>query len=275
MIKTRPGKTGSGVLGAVTSLIAGGIIVGLMAFTVSGWSAGAAAAGGGTIKGHVRLQGKPAANPLIRMGMDPKCAQLNKGRRRAQEIVMVGADGGLANAFVKLTGTVAAAPAVSAAPVTLDQTGCIYVPRVLGARVGQTLQIRNSDEVLHNLHSLSPKANAFNVSQPKAGMVYEVKLKDEDAMLRLKCDIHGWMTAFIGVVNHPYFAVSGAAGEFEIRDVPAGSHPIRVWHEAYGELTQTVRVAAGGTATVDFNYTGNEKPVARIEERVIGLAELE
>ena len=106
----------------------------------------------------------------------------------------------------------------------LDQRGCIYTPRVLGARVGQTLQIKNSDEVLHNLHSLSPKANAFNVSQPKAGMTYEVKLKDEDAMLRLKCDIHGWMTAYVGVVNHPYFAVSGANGEFEIRDVPAGSH---------------------------------------------------
>ena len=128
--------------------------------------------------------------------------------------------------------------------MVLDQRGCIYTPRVLGARVGQTLQIRNSDEVLHNLHSLSPKANAFNVSQPKAGMTYEVKLKDEDAMLRLKCDIHSWMTAFVGVVNHPYFAVSGANGEFEIRDVPAGSHAIRVWHEQYGELTQTARVAS-------------------------------
>jgi plastocyanin len=234
-----------------------------------------AAAGGGTIKGRVRLQAKPRANPLIRMGMDPKCADLNRGQRRAQELVVVGADGGLANAFVKLQGAVAGAPPVPAAPVSLDQRGCIYTPRVLGARVGQTLQIRNSDEVLHNLHSLSPKANTFNVSQPKAGMVYEVKLKDEDAMLRLKCDIHSWMTAFIGVVNHPYFAVSGANGEFEIRDVPAGSHAMRVWHEEYGELTQTVRVAAGATATIDFNYTGNEKPAAQIQERVVRLARLE
>jgi plastocyanin len=186
-----------------------------------------------------------------------------------QELVVVGADGGLANAIVKLQGPVAGAAPAPATPVVLDQRGCLYTPRVLGARVGQTLQIRNSDEVLHNLHSLSPKANAFNVSQPKAGMTYDVKLKDEDAMLRLKCDIHGWMTAFVGVVNHPYFAVSGANGEFEIRDVPAGSHPVRVWHEQYGELTQTARVAAGATVTVDFNYTGTEKPVARLEERIL------
>jgi plastocyanin len=203
------------------------------------------------------------------MGMDPKCADLNRGQRRVQELVLVGADGGLANAFVKLQGPVAGGGAIPSTPVVLDQQGCFYTPRVLGARVGQTLQIRNSDEVLHNLHSLSPKANAFNVSQPKAGMTYEIKLQDEDAMLRLKCDIHGWMTAYVGVVTHPYFAVSGANGEFEIRNVPVGSRAIRVWHEQYGELTQTVRVAAGAPTTVDFTYTGTEKPVARLEERLL------
>jgi plastocyanin len=251
------------------ALMVGGLLAGGPLATTT------AAAGGGTIKGRIRLQGKPRANPLIRMGMDPKCADLNRGQRRVQELVVVSADGGLANAFVKVQGPVAGAPPVPATPVVLDQTGCIYSPRVMGARVGQTLEIRNSDEVLHNLHSLSAKANAFNVSQPKAGMVYDVKLKDEDAMLHLKCDIHSWMTAYIGIVNHPYFAVSGANGEFEIRDVPPGSHPVRVWHEQYGELTQTVRVTAGATATLDFNYTGTEKPVARVQERVFSPARLD
>lgn len=261
--RLRPALVLAAVLAAVT-LMAGGL--GAVAATAS---LNGAALAGGTIKGRIRLEGKPRANPLIRMGMDPKCADLNRGQRRAQELVVVGADGGLANAFVKLQGPVAGGGAVPSTPVVLDQRGCFYTPRVLGARVGQTLQIRNSDEVLHNLHSLSPKANAFNVSQPKAGMTYDVKLQDEDAMLRLKCDIHGWMTAYVGVVNHPYFAVSGANGEFEIRNVPVGSRAIRVWHEQYGELTQTVRVAAGAPTTVDFNYTGTEKPVARLEERIV------
>ena len=271
---TMPGKTVRTARSLVVSLTAGIVMTTAIVVGVSP-VAGTAAAAGGTIKGRVRLQAKAPANPLIRMGADPKCAELNRGQRRAQELVVVGADGGLANAFVKLQGTVAGAPPVPSAPVVLDQTSCMYTPRVLGARVGQTLQIRNSDEVLHNLHSLSPKANAFNVSQPKAGMTYEVKLKDEDAMLRLKCDIHSWMTAFIGVVNHPYFAVTTATGEFEIRDVPAGTHPVRVWHESYGELTQSVRVTAGGTATVEFNYTGTEKPVSQLQERTIGRARLE
>ena len=88
-------------------------------------------------------------------------------------------------------------------------------------------------------------------------------------MLRLKCDVHSWMTAFVGVVSHPYFAVSHDAGVFEIDNVPPGTYTIEAWHEQYGPLKQTVRVKAGAPTTIDFSYTGSEKAAAGLRELVV------
>ena len=214
--------------------------------------------GRGTIKGHIRLTGKEPGNPIIRMGMDPMCARINAGKRVIQENVLCSLDGSLANVFVQLEGTFPQTP-VPTAPVTIDQSACLYHPRMLGARVGQMLQVKNGDELMHNVHGLSARGNGFNISEPKAGMVQQFKLKDEE-ILRLKCDVHSWLTAYIGVVNYPYFAVADTAGTFESANLPAGTHTIKAWHERYGPLTATVRVRAGATATTDFAYTGNEKP---------------
>jgi hypothetical protein len=224
-------------------------------------SAGGQTAGRGTIKGHVKLTGKLPGNPVIRMGMDPKCAEVNRGKRVVQEFVAAAIDGSLANVFVHLQGTFPQVP-VPAGPVVVDQRACVYSPRVLGARVGQTLQVKNSDDWLHNVHSLSSKGNDFNISEPKAGMVQSFKLKNEEVMLHIKCDVHSWMTTYVGVVTNPYFAVTNQGGDFEIPNVPAGSYTILTWHERYGPLMQTVRVRAGATTMVDFSYMGTEKPPA-------------
>lgn len=224
-----------------------------------GHAAAPQSAGRGTITGRIRLTGKSPGNPIIRMGMDPKCAQMNAGKRRVHENVVAAPDGSLANVFVKLEGSFPQTR-VPTEPAVLDQRGCIYGPRVLGVRVGQMLQVRNSDDLLHNVHGISSRANGFNVSEPKAGMVQQFRLKDEEVMLRLQCDVHKWMTAFVGVVKHPYFAVTGTAGTFEIENVPAGTQTIQAWHERFGLLTQSVRVKRGATVTVDFTYAGSEKP---------------
>ena len=222
--------------------------------------------GMGSIKGHVRFTGKHPGNAIIRMGADPLCAKLNSGKRVVQETVASTVDGSLANVFVRLQGPFPKA-AVPSQPVSINQMGCVYEPRVVGVVVGQTLQVRNSDDLLHNVHGLSVKGNSFNVSEPKAGMVQQFKMKDEEVMLRLKCDVHSWMVAFIGVVTSPYFAVSDRAGMFEIASVPPGSYSIQAWHERYGPVVQTVRVRAGAPSTVDFSYTGNEPaPSVRLED---------
>ena len=215
----------------------------------------------GTIRGHIKLSGKLPGNPIIRMGMDPKCAQLNKDKRVVQEYVVATIDGSLANVFVRLQGTLPQTP-VPTTPVVIEQRACVYRPRVVGARVGQTLQVKNDDELLHNVHSLSARGNSFNISEPKAGMVQDFKLKDEEVMLKIKCDVHSWMTTYVGVVTNPYFAVSNEGGTYEIANVPAGSYTILTWHERFGPLMQKVVVRAGAATTVDFTYTGTEKPPA-------------
>ena len=212
----------------------------------------------GTIKGHVRLTGKLPGNPVIRMGMDPKCAELNRGKMVIQESVMAAADGSLADVFVALQGTFPRTPVPSEA-VTLDQRQCVFRPRVVGLRAGQTLQVTNDDNLLHNVHSSSAHGNRFNVSQPKAGIVERLTMKDEELMVHLSCDVHRWMNAYVGVVDHPYFAVTDGAGRFTIANVPAGTVTIRAWQERYGFVSKTVTVRAGATSTIDFTYTGTEK----------------
>ncbi|MGE3840989.1 MAG: carboxypeptidase regulatory-like domain-containing protein [Vicinamibacterales bacterium] len=212
----------------------------------------------GVIQGLIRLEGPAPANPIIRMGADPKCGQMYKAARPTQDFVLRSADGGLANALVEIDGKFPASKA-PAAPVTIDQRGCIFLPRVVAAQVGQRLEVKNDDPVGHNVHSLST-ANPFNSSQPVTGMVLKVDLKHADPMLRIKCDLHSWMIAYVAVRTHPYVAVSGADGRFTVSNVPAGNHTLKVWHERFGQLTQSVVVSAGKTSSVDFSYTGKEKP---------------
>jgi plastocyanin len=218
-----------------------------------------AQSGGGTIEGHVKLTGAPPRNAPIAMGADPNCLKINAGKRVVHETVLTAPDGGLQNAFVHVQGTFPQSSAPST-PVVIDQQGCVYHPRIQGARVGQTLEVKNSDQTLHNIHSMTRKNNSFNTGQPQAGMVFKFPLKTEEVMLHVKCDVHSWMVGYIGVLTHPYFAVSDGTGAFTIANVPAGKQTVQVWHERYGPLTQTVDVKAGATTTADFNYTGNEKP---------------
>ena len=227
--------------------------------TSIGGPVGAQAAPHGTIQGHVRLGGKHPGNPVIRMRIDPMCAKINAGQRVIQETVAAAKDGSLANVFVTVQGNFPDT-AVPAVPVRIDQRSCLFVPRVIGARVGQSLEARNSDDLLHTVHAVSSRGNSFNVSQPKAGMVQRFPLHHEETMLRLTCDLHRWMVAYVGIVSHPYFAVTDSTGVFTIADAPIGTREIRIWHERYGILTKTVQVKAGAATNVDFNYTGNEKP---------------
>jgi hypothetical protein len=235
------------MIGTVIAIFAAGVLL-----SVSAQS-------GGTIAGHVKLTGAAPPNAVIKMGADPNCLKINAGKRVVQQTVVRAEDGGLMNAFVNVQGSFpqAAAPPASA---VIEQQGCVYHPRVQGARVGQTLEVKNSDATLHNIHSMSTKGNDFNVGQPLPGMVYKYQLKSEEVMLHVKCDVHSWMTGYVAVVLHPYFAVTDAPGAFTIANVPAGKQTVQVWHEQYGTLTQTVDVKAGGTTAVEFAYTGNEKP---------------
>src|SRR5262252_9169391 len=179
----------------------------------------------GSVRGHVRLEGPVPENETIRMNADPMCRNAVGGRHIVDESVVASPDGSLANVFIELVGAFPDTP-VPAEPVSIDQNGCMYGPRVVGLRAGQALQVRNSDDGLHNVHGVSTEKDGFNVSQPTRGMINAFHPHDP-GILQLKCDVHTWMVAFVGVVNHPYFAVTSADGSFSLRDVPEGTYELR------------------------------------------------
>jgi len=206
----------------------------------------------GSVRGHVHVIGPLPERDTIRMNADPMCTKANGGQRVLDEGVLAADDGSLANVFVELVGNLPETP-VPAEPVSIDQRGCMYRPRVIGILAGQALQIHNSDDGLHNVHGMLPDRDDFNVSQPLSGMTNTFH-PHELGVLRLKCDVHTWMVAFVGVVNHPFFAVTGADGAFALHDVPEGTYNVRTWHETLGTITSSVRIEGGRDAEVDIVY---------------------
>lgn len=224
------------------------------------WPPPAAATGGGTIEGKVRFAGVPAPNAPLPIHSDPGCLEAGDNDRVPEGAVIVNVDGTLRNVFVHLTGSFPGTPPPPAETLVIDQKGCVFRPRVGAARVGQTLSVLNSDGTFHNVHG--DGAHNFNVGQPRAGMKSDFKLKTEE-ILRLRCHIHPWMIAFVGVVDHPYFAVTGDDGAFHLRDVPHGRYVLQAWHERFGILSLPVDVGPGGVVKADFSYSGTETPPQR------------
>lgn len=144
-------------------------------------------------------------------------------------------------------------------PVEIDQKGCLFAPRVAGAETCQEIVFLNSDPVLHNVHGFPKSSSAWNFSLSQAGSRRSVRVPAAEAMIRVGCDVHPWMQAYIGVVNHPYFAITGADGGFMLKDVPPGDYVIASWHERFGMREQRVKVEPKQEAAVAFAYgdTGN------------------
>ncbi len=188
--------------------------------------AGIAHAQAADIVGKVSLQGTPPAEKAL--PLDPGCGKLWPNEKPTTRFYEVGADGGLADVFVYLKE--APAKDAPAKPAMLDQKGCEYVPYILGMQVGQKLLVRNSDPVLHNVHA-TPKVNKeFNLAQMAGGKDIERSFDQSEVMVRFKCDVHPWMFAYVGVVPHPYFAVTDKAGKFKIEGVPAGKYTLATFH---------------------------------------------
>jgi plastocyanin len=171
------------------------------------------------------------------------------------EVVLVGPGNGLQNVFVYVKDGLGdrTFPAPQT-PVVLDQKGCKYMPHVFGVQVGQTVEILNSDPTLHNVHAV-PKVNAeFNFGQPAGVPKATRTFEKPEVMVPFRCDVHGWMAAFGGVVAHPFFAVTAQDGSYEIKGLPAGTYTLEAWHERFGVQTQTVTVDGTASATAPFAF---------------------
>ena len=208
-----------------------------------------------TVSGKANLEGAMPANQPIRMNADPACVKANAGQNPTQE-TFVGEGGALGNVFVYVQSGLSGSFPAPTTPVTLDQKACRYVPHVFGVQVGQPVDIVNSDATLHNIHA-TPKTNQeFNTAQPIQGMKtqHTFTAKEGDVVIPFKCDVHGWMNAYVGVLDHPYFAVTKPDGSFSIPNLPPGSYTLAAWHERLGTQTMQVTVAAKESKS-DANFT--------------------
>lgn len=217
-------------------------------------AAAPSATGSSAVTGRVVFDGAPPENPKFRMSADASCAKSHPGEVTKEEIV-VGTDKGLVNVFVWVKSGISGTYTAPAAPVVLDQKGCLYEPHVFGLFVGQPLEIVNSDDTLHNVHSLAETNDAFNLGMPKQGMRVTRTFDKPEVMVKIKCDVHGWMASYAGIVAHPFFAVSGKDGGFEIRNLPAGTYTFEAWHEKLGRQTQQITVGEKETKPLTFTFT--------------------
>jgi plastocyanin len=215
----------------------------------------AAPQGGATISGTISFTGTPPANPTIDMSEEATCAAKYTTPPTDPRVLVAG--GKLANAFVYVKTGLPAGSSYTApsTPVNLDQRGCLYHPRIFGVMVGQPIEIINSDPLLHNIKAVPKENRGFNISQPSEGMKTTRTFTKPEVMVPLECNVHGWMNAYAGVMNHPFFAVSGEDGTFTIRGLPAGTYEIEAWHEKLGTRTVSVTVTENGTATADLAFS--------------------
>lgn len=213
--------------------------------------------GPGVIAGTITFAGTPPAARPLRMDSDPKCVP-EPGA--TSELIVVGPGQGLKNVFVYVKdGLGARTYATPATAVTLDQKGCRYVPHVFGVQVGQTVQIANSDAALHNVHAVPKNNREFNFGQPANVPAVPRVFDKPEIGLPFRCDVHGWMNAYVNVVPHPFFAVSADNGSFEIKGLPPGTYTIELWHEQLGTQTQSVTVDGKTPATIAAAF----KPVGQ------------
>jgi plastocyanin len=207
----------------------------------------------GTLTGRVLFDGPAPVNPPIKMTADPACLKANPNGATAETFMV--ADGGLDNVFVYVKdGLGNYYFEVPKEPVKMDQNGCRYAPHVFGIRVGQPLEIVNSDSTMHNVHAMPQANQEFNFAQQIAGMKSQKTFTAKEVMVRFKCDVHGWMSAYAGVLDHPYFAVTAKGGRFELKDLPAGTYTIEAWHERLGTQSQQVTIGEKETKDVSFTY---------------------
>jgi len=212
----------------------------------------------GDVTGTVTYTGKVPNLKPIAMNADPACASKHSSPV-ANEVLVLGAGNTMALAMVRVKGPVAGSFPVPAAPVVIDQKGCQYHPHVLGLRIGQTLKLRNSDGLLHNVHALSKVNTPFNMAMPANRTEADTKFGKEEGMFLVKCDVHPWMAAYVGVFANPFFAVTGTDGKYKISGLPPGTYEIEAWHEKLGVQTAKVTVAAGGAAAANFSFAPPSK----------------
>ncbi len=216
-----------------------------------------AVANGGTIEGVVKLTGPAPQIASIEVTKNQDYC----GQSIPSPVYEVGKGGGLKNVEVFLK-DITKGKAPLTATISLVNEHCMFNPRVQGANVGQQIKISSNDPVLHNTHPQNASTNAtiYNIALPFKGFSVTKPLPAVPQLIKVKCDVHEWMHAWVWELDHPYFATTGDDGHFTIKDVPPGTYTLVAWHEAAGEKSASVTVTAGNTVTADIQLTVAKTP---------------
>ena len=218
------------------SLVAGAVVWSVIA---PGW------ASGGTIKGAVKFMGAPIEQKMLAVTADHYIC----GKEKAPEALLLSAAKGIRYAVVSLRNPPAGVTWPGPVPpVQVDQKSCVYVPRVVLVPLGGTVEFLNSDRLLHNLHSLSSANRRFNRTQPTGRTIPIVFTKPET--VRVDCELHPWMRAWVVVAEHPFYVITNEQGEFTLDNVPPGQYTLQVWQETLGSTTKDVTVSDQGITTL-------------------------
>ena len=208
-----------------------------------------------SISGTVTFTGKaPTLKPLA-MDADPVCAKKHTGPV-PNELLVLGNGNTMGNIMVWVSKGLPAGKTWPAptAPVVLDQQGCQYKPHVTGIMVGQPYKILNSDALAHNIHTLPTINKAFNRAMPATLKEATTTFEKAEAIFHIKCDVHPWMSAYVGAFSHPFFSVTSTDGKFTISGLDPGTYEITAWQEKLGTQKATVTVGASDTKTQNFKF---------------------
>lgn len=225
-------------------------------FAASGAAAGNAPApsvGGASVVGKVKFTGQPPQPARVSMNADPSCAKAHPGPVVSQDF-LAGTENSLGNVIVFISdGLGNRSFDVPTEAVTFEQKGCEYAPHVVALRANQKLKMVNSDNTTHNIHPLPANNREWNKAEP-AGSTMEESFPREEIAIPVKCNVHPWMKSYVAVFKHPYFAVTGKDGSFQLPNLPPGDYTVEAWHEKLGTMTQKITVTAGETKSLDFTF---------------------
>jgi len=216
------------------------------------------AARAAVLSGKVAFDGEASAPKPLNFGAERQCAIMHADKIPLNEELVVNPNQTVkwALVYIKEGAPASTFPAPSEA-IEINQKGCMFEPHAVVARVGQKVIFRNSDPVLHNVRSESKVEKSFNIAQPIQDMTTAKTFAQSEIGIKMRCDVHFWMAAYVHVLDHPFYAVTGDDGGYQIKDLPTGTYTIEVWHEKLGTQTQTVTVADGDQKTVDFTMKQN------------------
>jgi plastocyanin len=207
----------------------------------------------GAIQVDVGFEGTVPPMRELTLSSFPECTAQHQGPVLAGDMLV--REGKVENAFVYVKdGLGDRGFEVPTQPVVIDQKGCLYVPHVAGAQVGQPIEFLNSDPMLHNVHGTPRASRAWNVALPRQGAERTITVDRPEVMISVRCDLHPWMQGWLGVLEHPYFGVSGPDGRVTLKNVPAGDYVVAVWHERFGTREATATVTPQGTASASVTF---------------------